>query len=67
MKKIAVVYGTRPEAIKLVPLLLKKDQLLSDGIRLISVFTGQHRQMVDTIHERFRIKPDYDLNLMKEK
>jgi UDP-N-acetylglucosamine 2-epimerase (non-hydrolysing) len=66
MKKLAVVYGTRPEIIKLVPLILKKAEFKKAGIELLTVFTGQHRQMVDMIHERFNIKPDFDLNLMKD-
>jgi len=63
MKKILFVYGTRPEAIKMAPLILefKKCNLFEVEVCL----TGQHRQMLDQINEFFGIKGDYDLNLMK--
>src|SRR5699024_6009231 len=64
MKKIMVVFGTRPEAIKMAPLVkaLKKDKILNP----IVVVTAQHREMLDQVLETFDIEPDYDLNLMKK-
>ena len=64
MKKIMVVFGTRPEAIKMAPLVkaLKKDKNLNP----IVVVTAQHREMLDQVLETFDIEPDYDLNLMKK-
>lgn len=63
MKKIMFVYGTRPEAIKMAPLVIesKKSNLFDVEVCL----TGQHRQMLDQINSFFGIKGDYDLNLMK--
>lgn len=67
MKKIRVlsIFGTRPEAIKMCPLVkeLEKD----DKIESIVCVTGQHRQMLDQVLEIFHVRPDYDLNLMKER
>lgn len=64
MKKIIFVYGTRPEAIKMAPL-VKEFQKNNDKFETIVCLTGQHRQMLDQINEFFGIKGDYDLNLMK--
>ena len=63
MKKIMVVFGTRPEAIKMCPLVneLKKRKNLST---LVTV-TGQHREMLDQVLSIFNVKPDYDLSIMK--
>ncbi|WP_291469287.1 non-hydrolyzing UDP-N-acetylglucosamine 2-epimerase [Companilactobacillus sp.] len=68
MKKIKVmtVFGTRPEAIKMAPLVLKLKQN-SDRFETITVVTAQHREMLDSVLEIFKIKPDYDLNIMKER
>lgn len=65
MKKIMVVFGTRPEAIKMCPLVneLKK----RDGLKTIVCVTGQHRQMLDRVLEAFNVKPNYDLSIMREK
>ena len=65
MKKVMLVFGTRPEAIKMCPLVneLKK----REGIRTIVCVTGQHRQMLDQVLETFGVMPDYDLSIMKEK
>ena len=67
MKKIKVmtIFGTRPEAIKMAPLVneLKKDESIED----IVCVTAQHRQMLDQVLEIFDIKPDYDLNVMKDR
>lgn len=64
-KKILIVFGTRPEAIKMCPLVmeLKKYQ----GIKTIVCVTGQHRQMLDQVLSAFYVKPDYDLAIMHEK
>ena len=64
MKKIMLVFGTRPEAIKMAPL-VKKFQEQSDQIETIVCVTGQHRQMLDQVLDLFEIKPDFDLNIMK--
>ena len=63
MKKILLVFGTRPEAIKMCPLVneLKK----RNGIEAIVCVTGQHRQMLDQVLDIFQIIPDYDLSIMK--
>ena len=65
MKKIMLVFGTRPEAIKMCPLVneLKKHQ----SIETIVCVTGQHRQMLDQVLEAFSVVPDYDLSIMKDK
>ena len=67
MKKIRVmtIFGTRPEAIKMAPLVneLKKDEAIED----IVCVTAQHRQMLDQVLDIFEIKPDYDLNVMKDR
>ena len=65
MKKIMLVFGTRPEAIKMAPL-VKEFQKHSDKFQTIVCVTGQHRQMLDQVLEIFDIKPDYDLNIMKQ-
>ncbi len=65
MKTIMLVFGTRPEAIKMCPLVneLKK----CSDINTVVVVTGQHRQMLDQVLDTFEIKPDYDLSVMKSK
>ena len=65
MKKIMLVFGTRPEAIKMAPL-VKEFQKHPDKFRTIVCVTGQHRQMLDQVLEIFDIRPDYDLNIMKQ-
>jgi len=65
MKKIMLVFGTRPEAIKMAPL-VKEFQKHSDKFQTIVCVTGQHRQMLDQVLQIFDIKPDYDLNIMKK-
>jgi len=60
------VFGTRPEAIKMAPLVLKLKQN-SDRFDTVTVVTAQHREMLDSVLEIFDIKPDYDLNIMKER
>lgn len=64
MKKILFIYGTRPEAIKMAPL-VKEFQKHPSEFKVIVCLTGQHRQMLDQINAFFGIQGDYDLNLMK--
>ncbi|MCO6018212.1 UDP-N-acetylglucosamine 2-epimerase (non-hydrolyzing) [Carnobacterium divergens] len=68
MKKIKVmtIFGTRPEAIKMAPLVLELERQ-SDRFESIVVVTAQHRQMLDQVLSIFNIKPDYDLNVMKDR
>ena len=65
MKKIMLVFGTRPEAIKMCPLVneLKK----RSGLKTVVCVTGQHRQMLDQVLEAFDVTPDHDLSIMKDK
>lgn len=65
MKKIMLVFGTRPEAIKMAPL-VKEFQKHTDEFETIVCVTGQHREMLDQVLKIFDIKPDYDLNIMKQ-
>lgn len=62
--KIMTVYGTRPEAIKVAPVI--KTLKLDDRFDSVSVSTGQHREMLDQVNHMFKIEPDYDLGLMKK-
>ncbi|MEQ1311007.1 non-hydrolyzing UDP-N-acetylglucosamine 2-epimerase [Acinetobacter sp. XH1639] len=64
MKKVLLVFGTRPEAIKMAPLALKLKQFSHDFVTKVCV-TGQHRQMLDQVLELFDLDPDFDLDLMK--
>ncbi len=65
IKTIMIVFGTRPEAIKMCPLVneLKK----REGIRTVVCVSGQHRQMLDQVLDAFNVVPDYDLAIMKDK
>ena len=65
MKKIMLVFGTRPEAIKMAPL-VKEFQKHPETFQTIVCVTGQHREMLDQVLHLFDIKPDYDLNIMKQ-
>ena len=65
MKKILLVFGTRPEAIKMAPL-VKEFQKYPDRFETIVCVTGQHREMLDQVLHIFEIVPDYDLNIMKQ-
>lgn len=65
MKKIMLVFGTRPEAIKMAPL-VKAFQEKKNDFETIVCVTGQHREMLDQVLNLFNIKPDYDLNIMKQ-
>ncbi|WP_276930292.1 non-hydrolyzing UDP-N-acetylglucosamine 2-epimerase [Faecalibaculum rodentium] len=65
MKKVMVVFGTRPEAIKMCPLV---NELKSrPSLKIVVCVTGQHRQMLDAVLESFGIEPDYDLSIMKDR
>jgi len=65
MKKIMLVFGTRPEAIKMAPL-VKEFQKYPENFKTIVCVTGQHREMLDQVLHIFSIIPDYDLNIMKQ-
>jgi len=65
MKKIMLVFGTRPEAIKMAPLVKEFEKYPNDFQTIVCV-TGQHREMLDQVLNLFEIKPHYDLNIMKQ-
>ncbi|CUN15931.1 non-hydrolyzing UDP-N-acetylglucosamine 2-epimerase [Turicibacter sanguinis] len=65
MKKVMVVFGTRPEAIKMCPLV--KELKTRQNLETIVCVTGQHRQMLDQVLQAFDVVPDYDLSIMKDK
>ena len=65
MKTVMLVFGTRPEAIKMCPLV--KELKTRQGINTVVCVTGQHRQMLDQVLDAFDVKPDYDLSIMKDK
>ncbi|MBS7262201.1 MAG: UDP-N-acetylglucosamine 2-epimerase (non-hydrolyzing) [Eubacteriales bacterium] len=65
MKTILLVFGTRPEAIKMCPLV--NELKARKKVRTVVCVTGQHRQMLDQVLEAFDVKPDYDLSIMKDK
>ena len=65
MKTIMLVFGTRPEAIKMCPL-LKEFQKYPEDFKTIVCVTGQHREMLDQVLKIFEVVPDYDLNIMKQ-
>lgn len=64
MKKVMLVFGTRPEAIKMCPLV--NELKTRDNIKTIVCVTGQHRQMLDQVLDTFEVVPDYDLSIMKQ-
>jgi UDP-N-acetylglucosamine 2-epimerase (non-hydrolysing) len=64
-KKVMVVFGTRPEAIKMCPLV--KELKTRDKLDIIVCVTGQHREMLDQVLDAFNVVPDYDLSIMKAK
>ncbi|MEK5272002.1 UDP-N-acetylglucosamine 2-epimerase (non-hydrolyzing) [Aeribacillus sp. FSL K6-8394] len=64
--RVMTIFGTRPEAIKMAPLVLELKKY-SDEIESIVTVTAQHRQMLDQVLELFEIKPDHDLNIMKDR
>jgi UDP-N-acetylglucosamine 2-epimerase (non-hydrolysing) len=65
MKKVMLVFGTRPEAIKMCPLVNELKQ--RNDIETVVCVTGQHRQMLDQVLDAFNVQPDYDLSIMQEK
>lgn len=65
MKKVLVVFGTRPEAIKMCPLV--KELKKRKNIKTLVCVTGQHRQMLDQVLNTFSVEPDYDLSIMQDK
>ncbi len=65
MKKVLLVFGTRPEAIKLCPLV--NELKTRDNIQTVVCVTAQHREMLDQVLNAFAVRPDYDLNIMKER
>ena len=65
MKKIMLVFGTRPEAIKMCPLV--KELKKREGIRTVVCVTGQHRSMLQQVLDAFQVEPDYDLHIMKDR
>uniref|UniRef100_UPI004028D903 non-hydrolyzing UDP-N-acetylglucosamine 2-epimerase n=1 Tax=Prevotella sp. TaxID=59823 RepID=UPI004028D903 len=65
MKTVMLVFGTRPEAIKMCPL-VKEFQKHTEEFRTVVCVTGQHREMLDQVLTIFDVKPDYDLNIMKQ-
>ena len=65
MKKVMLVFGTRPEAIKMAPL-VKEFQKQPERVETVVCVTGQHREMLDQVLDIFDICPDYDLNIMKQ-
>ena len=64
--KVMTIFGTRPEAIKMAPLVLELEKH-TDDIESIVTVTAQHRQMLDQVLDTFGIKPDFDLNIMKDR
>ena len=64
MKKVMLVFGTRPEAIKMAPL-VREFRRHPDSFRTVVCVSGQHREMLDQVLDIFHIKPDYDLNIMQ--
>ena len=65
MKKILLVFGTRPEAIKMCPLV--NELKTRSSVQTVVCVTGQHRQMLDQVLEAFQVVPDYDLSIMRER
>lgn len=65
MKKVMLVFGTRPEAIKMCPLV--NELKTRENVNTVVCVTGQHRQMLDQVLQAFRVEPDYDLSIMKDK
>lgn len=65
MKRVVLVFGTRPEAIKMAPL-VKEFQKHPETFKTVVCVTGQHRQMLDQVLQLFEITPEYDLNIMKQ-
>ena len=64
MKKVLVVFGTRPEAIKMCPLVIELKK--RDSLQTVVCVTGQHKEMLQAVLDTFNIVPDYNLDIMKE-
>src|SRR5699024_4177428 len=64
MKKVMVVFGTRPEAIKMCPLV--KELKIRDNLETIVCVTGQHKEMLQQVLDTFEVIPEYNLNVMKD-
>ena len=64
MKNVMLIFGTRPEAIKMCPLV--KELKKSDKLKPVVCVTGQHREMLHQVLEIFDVKPDFDLDIMKQ-
>ena len=64
-KKVMLIFGTRPEAIKMCPL-VKEFQKHSEEFETIVCVTGQHREMLDQVLHLFDVRPDFDLNIMRQ-
>ena len=64
IKKVMIVFGTRPEAIKMCPLV--KELKTRSTIETVVCVTGQHREMLDQVLSAFNVKPDFDLSIMKK-
>ena len=62
--KVMSVFGTRPEAIKMAPLVKKLQK--TEGVESVLCVTAQHREMLDQVLDLFQITPDFDLNIMKQ-
>lgn len=65
MKKVMLVFGTRPEAIKMCPLV--NELKIRKNIETVVCVTGQHREMLDQVLKAFKVEPDYDLSIMKDR
>lgn len=65
MKKVMLVFGTRPEAIKMCPLV--NELKMRENLQIVVCVTGQHRQMLDMVLDAFHVVPDYDLSIMKDR
>ena len=65
MKKVMLVFGTRPEAIKMCPLV--NELKAHKEFKVVVCVTGQHKQMLEQVLQAFNIRPDYDLSIMKDK
>ena len=65
LKKVMLVFGTRPEAIKMCPLV--NELKTRKQIKAIVCVTGQHREMLNQVLQIFHVKPDYNLSIMKER
>ena len=65
MKKVMLVFGTRPEAIKMCPLV--KELKTRESLQTVVCVSGQHRSMLDQVLRAFEVTPDYDLSIMQDK